>query len=153
MKLREVLTKLAAVQAQVAVDEPVAARIVRVYPYLPPGQDDIDTPCVINQWRFVSQTPRPNGFRELRYVIRSQVFVAQSGQDFDAYSELATALHDALLEAMASQLTLDGTVSLSNVRGDEAAFMPVIFERNGIGYVGLQYQIDVQIHDTVTVGP
>lgn len=153
VKIREVLSALSKVQAGVSVEEPVEASIVRVYPYLPPGQDDIDTPCVINQWRLVSQTLRMNGQRELRYVIRSQVLVHESGVDFDAYSEVAAALHDALLEAQAANLQLDGTVSLTNVRGDEAEFMPVVLEREPKRYIGLQYLMDVTINDVVTAGP
>jgi hypothetical protein len=152
MRIREVLAALRRVQETVAITEPMEARIVRVYPYLPPGQDAIDVPCVINQWRFVSQALRPNSQRELKYVIRSQVFVVQTGVDFDRYSETAAALHDALIEAMASKLQLDRTVSLANVRGDEATYMPVIFDRGGDAYIGLQYQTDVTINDTVTVG-
>lgn len=153
MTIREVLAQLARVQARVSVTEPYPAEIVRVYPYLPPGQDDLDTPCVINQWRLLTQTLRPNGFREQRYVIRSQVFVADLGADYDAYSEVAAALHDKLLEEVAAHLTLDHTASMTGLRGDEAEYMPVVFERNGKGYVGLQYLMDVVVHDAVTVGP
>lgn len=151
--IREVLAALSKVQKDVSVTEPVQASIVRVYPYLPAAQDAIDTPCVVNQWRLVSHTPRPNGFRESRYVIRSQVLIHETGTDFDTYSELAAAFNDELLRAQAANLQLDGTVSLTNVRGDEAEYMPVVLERNGQGYVGLQYLMDVQINDVVTVGP
>ncbi len=151
--IREVVAALSKVQAGVSVEEPVEASIVRVYPYLPPGQEAIDTPCVINQWRFVSQTLRPNGFRELKYVVRSQVLVHESGVDFDAYSELAAALHDELLLAQAANLQLDGTVSLTNVRGNEAEYNPVLLEREPHRYIGLQHLTDVTINDVVTVGP
>lgn len=150
--IREVLTALTKVQLGVSVKEPVEASIVRVYPYLPPGNAAIDTPCVINQWRFVSQSIA-NSHRLRRYVIRSQIFVVETGADFDKYSELAAALHDELLLAQIEQLQLDGTVSLTNVRGDEAEYMPVVFGRNGIDYIGLQHLTDVTISDVVTVGP
>lgn len=152
-KLREVLAAVSAVQLGVSIYEPTPLQIKRVYPYLPDGNDALDTPCVINQWRFVSEQRRPNNFRELRYLVRSQVFVAESGTDFDAYSEAAAALHDALITAMDAQLQLDGSVSITNIRGDEAEFMPVVFEREPQRYIGLQYLMDVIINDVSNFGP
>lgn len=150
MKIHDVLMAMSKVQEGVDAGD---VAIKRVYPYRPPGQDDIDTPCVINQWRLVSQTLRPNGFRELRYVIRSQLLIAESGANFDLYSQQAAMLHDALIVAQAANLQLDGTVSLTSIRGDEAEYMPVILEREPNRYIGLQYLTDITINDVVTAGP
>lgn len=153
-KIREVLKALAAVQSGLSIEEPAQMKVARVYPYPPPGQDAIETPCFVNQWRFVSEMRRPNSFREMRYVIRSQVLVAESGVDFERYAECAAALHDVFVEALDSQLQLDGAVSLANLRGDEAEYMPVMFDRGDAGrYIGLQYLIDVTINDVSNFGP
>lgn len=153
MNIREVKKALSRAQKSVEITEPSEMRIVRVYPYLPPGQDAIDTPCFINQHRTVSQILRPNGFRERRLVMRCQVLLAQTGVDFDHYAECLDEFEEAFFEAVAANLQLDGTVSVTNLRSNEAEFTPVVFERNGIGYIGAQYLMDVTINDIVTVGP
>lgn len=127
---------------------------LKAYRYVPDVGDDIDVPCMLNSWQFLSLTRRPNDQREHRYTFRLQLLLKPTEASASLGLQQATAVHAAFLEAFDAKVKLGGVVinSIQNLRGDEGVYMPGVLEWNGKGFVGLQYLMDVTINDVSVFG-
>jgi hypothetical protein len=135
------------------IDVPEDARVLaRVYEYPPPGNVDVETPCIMLTSSFNSLDQRPNSRRELSYTIRLQFLCGDVDTDPHLWAEVAASFHDALLLRLDQSVKLeeDG-VLLSNWRGGEERFEPLPLEWNGKGHVGFELLGDLTIHDVVAI--
>lgn len=159
MNIADVCAKLAAIEAglSVEVDGLGEFSVVRAYQFMPEEvSDDIETPCFAHTWRLVEvklANGMPNGYRQQQYAVGIQAYIAQSTSGPAAWGQVATAFHHALLDALAANLKLeDPSIQLNTLRSGSDAGTLTRLERGAIGYVGLDYEVDVIIDGVALVG-
>lgn len=148
MDIRAALTNLVALQAGLAITDPVAASIKKAWNYMiPQGGIAPDTPCWMNTWR-MERMERGSAVRRQFYTINMQLLVRDADQERAA--DIATAFHVALVTALDGNLTLGGTVKVHTLRGGD----PTLFtmDRAGLSFIGLDEYLDVELWDAATFG-
>lgn len=153
--IREVIAALVVMEeALPSITSPREARIKRVYPYLPPSNNAIETPCIMHQYRLVSEQRRVNEQRYRTYHVRIQFLFAAMPTDTDVWSEVAAAFDEVFITAMDAHVklnTLATSVYQRHLNEGSQDYMPAVGEWNGNPYVASQYEYEVQIHDTATM--
>lgn len=158
MKLREALTRLCELEMSLVVDmddlpqwKPLAA-----FPFWPPGGNSTpQPPFVFHTFRLRSKKDILNGQRMLEYEIGIQVLVAPSSVDADMQSEVALGVHEAFMDALSARLMLgDGQTYIHNLRSENGATLARLEwpPESGAGYVGLDYTLDLYLHETQLAG-
>lgn len=146
MNIRTALDNLATIQLTVSITSPITATIARAYKYFPPPEADLDVPCFANNWSLPTpEQRRPGGLRIQDYVIRSQLFVRD--EDLERAADIATAFWVAYIDALDSNIDLDGAVSIQRPRTADPAHGPA---ENRPGYYVLDSFLDVEMKDTKT---
>lgn len=154
MNLREIIAAFAEIEKDLSITEPIELRVKDVYKYLPPARKSaISTPCFMHQWRPAAETRGPNGLRQRDFILRVQMLVGRIGADTHIKSEAAAAFDEAFVTAFDGAVKLRDTRVYQRSAGEEQEFQPMLLEWNGLGYVGLQYDYLVSVHDTVMIGP
>lgn len=158
MNLREALAKICEIEMGVEFDlEGLGTfKPVRAWPFWPQNnaQDVFETPCFFHTWRLVSKVNRLNAFRELNYEIGIQLAIAPSSTDPALQSELAVAVHEALMNYFDANMMLEASNALiQNLRSEAPTLTRLEWPPDsGLGYVGLDYHMDLKIHDQPLVG-
>lgn len=152
--IRDVVSAFAAIEEGLSITDPRSVQIKRVYKYLPPSTDALETPCVIHQYRPMEEARRPNENQQRRYAVRIQVLLAKFGPDTDVWSEIAAAFDEKFVNAYDGNILL-GASNAAHQRmfdfgGQE--YQPSLLEWNGINYIGLQYEYEVRVQNVVTMG-
>lgn len=152
--IRDVISAFAALEDGLEISEPYPEKIRRVYKYLPPAADMLDLPCVMHQYRPISEERRVNNQRERVYAVRIDVFLAKHGAQTDVWSEMAAAFDEALITAYDGNvlLTADETAHqrLFDFGGND--YQPTLLLWNEVPYVGLRYEYQVTIRDEQSQG-
>lgn len=159
MKLREALTALCEIEEDITVDYsdpdlPDFATL-KAWPFWPPSGGMLETPCFFHTFRLRSKRDVLNGQRLLGYEIGIQVAIAPSSVDADMQSERAVGVHEAIMDALSAKLMLgDGGTYTHNLRSDNGATLARLVwpPESDNGYVGLDYTLDLYLHETQTVG-
>lgn len=144
-------TALQTLEKSIAVTSPSAKQVKAAYwggpsqAFAPP-----DFPCVINS---LSESERVLGFgsRNQNLRINVQMLVSDATIDDPAASMLATAMWFATLDKFDANQTLDGTVALSVLKGQDPT-VPVILQWAGQTYIGFSAVLDVQDVEDFTFG-
>jgi hypothetical protein len=157
MKLSQVLDKLCAIEKTLTVDLPDLGsfQILNAWPGHPAMGVPLEVPCFMHFWaldplNLASQGP--NGFRQQHYSVHIQVPVGPTSPHGDLMSRIATAFHEAFIDALAANVQLeDAQTQIDNLRSAGQETLTVIeWEPNR--YVGLDYLLDVTVVDVVTMG-
>lgn len=150
--IRDVIDAFAAVEEGLAITEPYAIEISRVYKYLPPAGNALDLPSIMHQYRPLSESRRVNDQRERKYAIRIDLFLAKFGAQTDVASEMAAAFDDVIVSALDGNVLLGGENDtyqrLFDFGGND--YQPALLEWDGATYVGLRYEYEVTIRDEKT---
>lgn len=155
MNLQEVITELAAIEAGVTFNSGIVGAptsIARVYPFFPKtAKFAVDLPCFMNRWTLIGVNRRANNQRRLSYIVRPQALVGKAEGESDVHAQVATAIHDAFMTAIDANLGL-GTAAgwLRETRGEDETL--ALLEFNGLGYVGLAYEFEVDLYDVSSFG-
>lgn len=148
--IRDVIAAFAAVEEGLEITEPYASKIARVYKYLPPAADMLDLPCVMHQYRPVSESRGPNDQRTRVYAVRIDVFIDKLGAQSDVVSEMGAAFDEVIVSAFDENVLLTAEQTayqrLFDFGGNE--FQPALMTWNEVPYVGLRYEYEVTIRDT-----
>lgn len=149
--IRDVIDAFAALEATLEISEPYPAKIERVYKYLPPAIDVLDLPCIMHQYRPVSEARRLNAVRERVYAIRIDVFLSKfPDEQSDIISEMGAAFDEAIVSAFDADVlmtTANATYQrLYDFGGND--YQPALMEWNGASYIGLRYEYEATIRDT-----
>ena len=145
MNIREVHADLVTRLATLAITEPVASSIKRVYKYVPALSKAItDYPCIFLTYELTQVLFRP-AFLEQEYTVHIQLFAgrAEAGQDVSA--DIASAFLDALVQKLSQSQRLGGTVSV--IRGLRGASPDTLAGLSwaGAGFVGLDLFLDITL--------
>ena len=147
--IREAIALFASFEEGLEITEPQHVKIKRVYQFLPPARDIIETPCIMHQFRPITEE-RTNDVRKRTYAIRIQLLFAKLGPDTDTWSEVAAAFDDVLVTRLDAHVKLgrgEFYQRLFDFGGQE--YQPTALEWNGIRYVGSQYEYELQVHDVI----
>lgn len=159
MNLTQALLKICEIEMKVDLDlgEFGAFKPVRAWPFWPltSPTDELETPCFFHTFRLASKVNRMNAFRELNYAIGIQLLISPSQVDTEMRSYQAVAVHEALMNYFDANMTLDdGSALIQNLRTENGPTLtPMEWPPGGIPYVGLDYVMDLVLHDQPTVGP
>lgn len=153
-KLREAIERIAQIEETIEVtDAKFPTKIARAYRYWPDANDGLELPCFFNSWAFVSERRLPNAQRELRWVVRTQLLVAESAVERAANSELSTAFAEAYIDAFDRHVQLNGlTGALQNLRPNDGVYQPAVMTWANVPYVGIDFLIDVLTLDVTNIG-
>lgn len=148
--IRDVIAAFAAVEEGLEITEPYPEKIRRVYKYLPPAADALDLPCVMHQYRPISETRGPNGQRTRVYAVRIDVLLAKHGAQTDVVSEMGAAFDEVIVSAFDGNVLLTSEQAahqrLFDFGGND--YQPTLLYWNDIPYVGLRYEYSVSVRDT-----
>lgn len=147
--IREVIAAFAAVEDGLEITEPYPEKIRRVYQYLPPAADVLDLPCVMHQYRPISEPRGVNGLRTRVYAIRIDVLLAKHGPQTDVVSEMGAAFDEVIVSAFDENILLgDDNATyqrLFDFGGND--YQPTLLLWNDIPYVGLRYEYQATVRD------
>lgn len=148
--IRQVIAAFAAIEEGLEITEPYPEKIRRVYQYLPPAADVLDLPCVMHQYRPISEKRGPNDQRTRVYAVRVDVLLEKHGAQTDVVSEMGAAFDEVIVSALDGNVLLAADNSayqrLFDFGGND--YQPTLLEWNGILYVGLRYEYSVTVRDT-----
>lgn len=148
MNIADVCSKLAEIEdaLSVTVDGNVH-NIKRAYQFMP-DSGNIETPCFMHGFNLTG-IDLFNSYRQQKYTVRAQCLVAPISSGSAMWSRVAAAFHMAFIDAMAYNVRLKDmfTVQLAQRGAGEATLTPL--EWNEIGYVGLDYQLDVLVDGAI----
>lgn len=134
--------QLVAILAGVAITSPVAQTVKKVYAN-PPGTVQ-DVPCFIVYPPSVV-VERPSGtVREKRYQVRCRLLVLDA--DLDRASDLCDAYREAVIDTFDDDVTLNLTVSNSEMAIEEASS----FTYGQRSYTGFDVVLTIDMTDAVT---
>lgn len=160
MNLTQALAKMCEIEMKLDLDlgEFGTFKPVRAWPFWPltSPSDELETPCFFHTFRLESKVNRINAYRELNYVIGIQLLIAPSQVDQQARSYQAVAVHEALMDYFDENMKLDdGNALIQNLRTENGPTLtPMEWPPNGgLPYVGLDYAMDLKLHDQPVVGP
>ena len=159
VKLREALARLCELEMAIEVtfDDLPSWHLVSAWPFWPPGGNTtLEVPCSFHTFRLVEKRDILNGQRLLQYAIGVQIAVAAAAVDSHLQSERAVAVHEAFMDALSARLMLgDGSSYTHNLRSENGATLARLEwpPESGIGYVGLDYTLDLYLHEAQTAGP
>ena len=105
-----------------------------------------DTPCFLNTWTLTSQE-LDISLRILFYTIRMQLIVHDSDQDRAA--DIASSYMNAIITAQNADVTLDGAVNQSILRGSDPTLG--VLSWAGVDYIGLDLLLDVELKAAVSI--
>ena len=145
--IRTALTNLVTLQEGLSITAPVSSSIKRAYKYTPPQSSSLpDTPCVLNTWSLTSQE-LDISLRILFYTIRMQLIVHDSDQDRAA--DIASSYMNAIITAQNADVTLDGAVNQSILRGSDPTLG--VLSWAGVDYIGLDLLLDIELKAAVSI--
>jgi hypothetical protein len=168
VKLRAALAELCALEMGIQVDfedeELPSFQILRnnqgqgnAWPFWPPGGNTtLEVPCSFHTFRLRSKKDILNGQRLLEYEVGIQVAISGSWSDAHLQSERALGVHEAFMDALSARLMLgDGQTYTSNLRSENGATLARLVwpPESDVGYVGLDYTIDLYLHEAQLAGP
>lgn len=156
MKLQEALVRLCALEEEIQVefDEWPSLKLLKAWPFWPDGT--FEAPSSFHTFRLRSKTDGINGLRTLAYEVGIQIAIAQAGVDTGEQSERGLGMHEALMDALSARIMLgDGASYLHNLRSENGATLARLEwpPESGIGYVGLDYTIDLHLQEIQVAGP
>jgi len=157
MKLREALDRLCTLEKDIQVDfdQWPSFQMLEAWPFFPPS-GTLETPCSFHTFRLRSKQDRLNGQRLLQYEIGIQIAVAPSDTDAHLQSERALGVHEAFMDALSAKIMLgDGQTYTHNLRSENGATLARLEypPESGQGFVGLDYTLDLYLHESQVVGP
>ena len=145
--IRTALTNLVTLQEGLSITAPVSSSIKRAYKYTPPMSSALpDTPCFLNTWTLTSQE-LDISLRILFYTIRMQLIVHDSDQDRAA--DIASSYMNAIITAQNADVTLDGAVNQSILRGSDPTLG--VLSGAGVEFVGLDLLLDIELKAAVSI--
>lgn len=151
-KLHEALSKLCEAEKTISVEvEGKDFQIVAAYPYPPHGNTGISTPCFIHTWTFLREDRHPNGWRQRFYTINLQLLAGRSGSDTAFWGQVCAAFDEEGMDTLDRYLMLADLQLFTNLRG-KSADQPALYTWNDIGYIGLEYELDLVVTEITTVG-
>lgn len=150
MSIYDALERIEAVQMGLSVTRPHEERIRTVHT-LPPDAKGLGTlPCIINTAR-LNPTVFSSGLLQRNYTIRMQLL---AGRVSHRNSLLAVAFEGEIIRAFAEDVTLKGAVTnLREIRATDGTDGLTRLEWNGLGYSGLDYEMDVWIAEAMEYAP
>lgn len=149
MDIREALSQIYAIQAGLAITEPVARSVEKVWHYRPPGRAVItDTPCFLNVWS-APEVEFRSSLMMASFEVNMQLVVYDA--DTDQAADIASAFYPEIVDAFSEnvKLGLSGWL-VRRLRGDGArgsGSTLTVFEEysesGGKTYVGLDLTLEV----------
>ena len=148
MGIRAALDRLVVVESALAITAPVKANVKKAYKTYPKKGTALSAPCMMNGWT-LRQHDRFVALREQRLTISIQLFADDA--DTDRAADIAAAFYEVLVDALDDDVTLNGNVTDSVLRGGDPTLAGL--EWDGRVYVGLQLFLDVTISEARAFGP
>lgn len=150
VNIRQIIAAFVTAEEGLSVTEPRPSQVARIYPFLPPARArGLDLPCIMHQYRPMTEQRGPSGYRRRDYAVRIQLLVAKLGVDTDVWSEVAASYDEALVAALDGHVLLgEGTTYQRMLDFGGQEYQPTLMEWNGVPYVGSQYEYQVQARDT-----
>lgn len=167
MNVREALEKLCDFEMDIHVDfdedQLPSFQIERssegrgnAWPFFPPGGNTtLEVPAIFHTYRLRS-TKLAFGSRFREYEIGIQIFVAESGVDAYLQQLRAHGVDEAFQNAFAARVMLgDGETYVQNLRSENGVTLARLQwpPESDRGYVGLDYTVDLHLHDAPVIGP
>lgn len=154
--LHRALEALTGIEQEIVatMDDGTVHPMKTVYTYPPHGgKGALQTPSIMHTWRFLREERLPGDWRRRYYTIRLQLQVGRSGSDTARLGELAAAFDVAITDALDKEITLNDGATVQQLRGEEGIDQPALYEWNNVGYIGLEYLLDLRVTETnVTLG-
>ncbi len=151
--LHRALSRLVELEESLSVDvDGTIWKVSKAYPYPPYGNKGLDTPCVIHTWRFEREQRNPNAWRQRFYTVRLQVMIGRSGANTMMLGQVAAAFDEQAMDTLDRNIQLDDPQLFTKLRGEESVDQPAIYDFNRIGYVGLEYLVDLVVTEPTLVG-
>ncbi len=143
MDIRSALDRITAIQAGLSITSPVTASIKKAYKYVPKQDAALpDAPAWMNDWT-LSREERHIDLRIQHYTVHMQLFVNDADQDRAA--DIATAFMAQAVDGFDADVTLDGNVTNSALRGGDPTL--VSLGRAGQSYIGLDLFLDLEMKE------
>jgi len=135
--IRDALARLVAVQAALAITDPIAAGVARAYPYFPDPQKALPNRTFQNEWT-MGEVKAEQAVRTLPYQVRTQFLAGEALADAERTEDVATAFWEAYVEAVCASVRVGGAFQglILRLRGAEPTLGRI--ERNGKAYVGFE---------------
>lgn len=130
-----------------AITQPRAATIKRVYRYLPAMNQAItDFPCAM--LTYVQDEVRYHpALLHKRFTVELRVVTGEAAVDGDVAADMAAAFNDAIILAISGDLTLGGTVTtVTSLRGREPETL-TLWEWAGKGFIGCGLFLEIQMSE------
>ena len=136
------MTRIATVQGGLAISDPIAVSVARVYKLPPPETHKYNSfPCFVNSVRLLPLVYASSLLRRT-YEVRMQLLVKDN--DFGRGCEIALAFEEELIRAFASDITLENhCTNIETIVGELA---------NLNGYPGLDYRLLLHMAEAQTMG-
>lgn len=155
MNIADVCAKLAAIEKDLAVEVEGLGefKIVRAHQFMP-DVSGLETPCFMHTWR-LNAIDMFNTYRQQHYVVGIQAFIEESLKGSAPWSRVTTAFHLAFLDALSAHIKLGDPntwLQINTLRSGSEAGTLTRLEWNEVGYVGLDYELDVVIDGVALVG-
>lgn len=145
MDIRSVHADLVTRLETLAITQPYATDIKKVYKYVPSLSKALaDYPAIFLTYELTQVWFRP-AFLEQEYSIHLQLFAGRIETEQDVASDVASAFLDALVTKLSTSQRLGNTVSV--IRGLRGATPDTLtgLQWAGVGFVGLDLFLDVTL--------
>lgn len=151
MNIRAALDRIVAIEAGLMIAEPFLISVKRAFKYVPKASQSVtEYPVFYNVWTFVGEK-RASNLRTQLYTVNMQLLAAPIEPDQDIAADIASAFHDALVNAFDGDVTLNGTVTRQELRGGDPTL--VRFQPGGSpSFMGLNLFLDIQMIEPKTFG-
>lgn len=146
MNIRDTIVYLEELFTNMAISEPYATVIKRVYTFPPPPTTSLEAPCIMVLPELMS-VDFQSVFFSRNYDLHIQVFVGEAQPEQHIRSEQATQFIELIARELYTHQRLGNTVSLvSGMRGETDTLTRLTW--NNKSYVGADLVISVRLQDS-----
>lgn len=150
MNLREIIDAFVAVETGLEITDPYPTSIKRIYRFLAPGGNAIETPCFMHQYRRLSGS-RIVGSRMSDFMIRVYLLIGPVEVEADRKSDICAAFDEVIIDAFDHDVMLGSTSAFQRITDEQTDLQPTPIDwlGNGRSYVGCWWDYKVTAHTNV----